>query len=60
MYFWLTTLPQGQMLDVWTEGDAGKKVLNVSWHSLSEVELTSFRRGDWEEELLNYGTKAAP
>jgi hypothetical protein len=37
-------------LDVWgTDG----KVLNVLWNNEGEIEIVSFKRGDWEEEILD-------
>jgi hypothetical protein len=39
-------LPYG--LDIW----APKKVLNIEWDDKGNVELVSFRRGDWENTLL--------
>lgn len=37
-------------LDIW----AGRKVLSVEWTEESEeIEILSFRRGDWEEVILS-------
>ena len=36
-------------LDVW--GKVGK-VLNVHWNEYGQIEIVSFKRGDWEEEIL--------
>jgi hypothetical protein len=36
-------------LDVW--GKVGK-VLNVHWNDYGQIEIVSFKRGDWEEEIL--------
>ncbi|MFK7732935.1 MAG: hypothetical protein AB8B48_15040 [Pseudomonadales bacterium] len=37
-------------LDIW----AGRKVLSLEWFEQSEeIEILSFRRGDWEEVVLS-------
>ena len=36
-------------LDVW--GKVGK-VLNVHWNEYGQIEIVSFKRGDWEDEIL--------
>ena len=41
-------LPWG--LDIWATG----KVMNILWHNDGRVELTSFRRGNWEKEVLGW------
>jgi hypothetical protein len=41
-------------LDVWS----GKKVLNIEWNE-SETRIVSFRRGQWESELLAAADKIA-
>jgi hypothetical protein len=45
---WYTALPYGFGVDIW---DAGSKVLNVQWNDAG-VSVISFRRGDWESEVL--------
>jgi hypothetical protein len=45
-------LPYG--LDFWS----GKKVLNTEWNE-SETRIVSFRRGQWESELLAAADKIA-
>ena len=42
-------LPYG--LDVW---DTKGKVLNIEWHNNNHVELVSFKRGEWEEQVLHH------
>ena len=38
-------------LDIWgTQG----KVLNIMWDHNNHVELVSFKRGEWEEEVLHH------
>jgi hypothetical protein len=37
-------------LDVW---GTDSKVLNVHWNNEVEIEIVSFKRGDWEQEILN-------
>jgi len=38
-------------LDIWgTQG----KVLNIMWDYKDRVELISFRRGEWEEQVLHH------
>ena len=47
-------------LDVW--GKVGK-VLNVHWNEYGQIEIVSFKRGDWEEEILGAAqsrTRRAP
>jgi hypothetical protein len=39
-------LPYG--LDIWS----GAKVLNVVWNGAGWVELVTFRRGEWESEVV--------
>ncbi len=36
---------------IWTYGQDGE-VLNVHWNEEGEIEIISFKRGDWEEEIL--------
>jgi len=36
-------------LDIW---GAQGKVLNVEWNDQGEILIVSFKRGDWEEEIL--------
>ena len=35
-------------LDIWH----GRKVLNIEWDSLDNFEIVSFKRGQWEDELI--------
>ena len=43
----------GTNLDMWDETRGGAKVLNISWASDGTIEVVSFRRGDWEQILLD-------
>lgn len=36
-------------LDIWS---GGKKVLNIEWTGDGEIEVVSFKRGDWERKLV--------
>jgi hypothetical protein len=42
--------PLGYLLDVW--GDGGK-MLNVHWDDDGNMEIVSFKHGNWEEEILH-------
>jgi hypothetical protein len=42
--------PLGHILDVY--GDGGK-MLNLHWDNDGNIEIVSFKRGDWEEEILD-------
>ena len=54
LYFWLTPFGPGiTNLDVWDENSGGAKVLNMCWSPDGIVEISSFRRGDWEDALLS-------
>jgi hypothetical protein len=46
-------LALGTNLDVWDETRRGAKVLNINWASDGAIEVVSFRRGDWEQILLD-------
>ena len=46
-------LALGTNLDVWDEPRRGAKVLNINWASDGAIEVVSFRRGDWEQILLD-------
>jgi hypothetical protein len=41
------------LLDVWDETRGGAKVLNINWASDGAIEVVSFRRGDWEQIILD-------
>lgn len=58
LYFWLTPFGPFTNLDVWDEATGGNKVLNMCWSSDNTLEITSFRRGDWEDVLLKHARKA--
>ena len=45
----------GYGLDIW----APKKVLNIEWEESGDVVLVSFRRGEWEFELIEAATRSA-
>jgi hypothetical protein len=36
-------------LDIWS---GGKKVLNIGWTGDGEINVVSFKRGDWERKLV--------
>ncbi|OIQ63030.1 hypothetical protein GALL_554350 [mine drainage metagenome] len=38
----------GSGLNIWS---GGKKVLNIVWDGDGEIEVVSFKRGDWERKL---------
>src|SRR6266436_4283940 len=40
-------------LDVWDEARGGGKILNMHWANNGAIEIVSFRRGDWEQVLLD-------
>ena len=46
-------LALGTNLDVRDETRGGAKVLNISWASDGAIEVVSFRRGDWEQIILD-------
>ena len=58
LYFWLTPFGPFMNLDVWDEATGGNKVLNMCWSPDNTMEVTSFRRGDWEEMLLKHARRA--
>lgn len=53
------TLPWG--LDIWPAEGTGVrgKVLNVSWDDHGKLLITSFRRGPWEDQILQWKTPNA-
>jgi hypothetical protein len=51
--FSIGSLGLGTNLDVWDETRGGAKVLNIHWDSNDAIEVVSFRRGDWEQVLLD-------
>ena len=51
--FWITPLSFGTNLDVWDETRRGAKVLNVNWSGDGAIQVVSFRRGEWEQVLLD-------
>jgi hypothetical protein len=46
-------LALGTNLEVWHETRGGANVLNISWASNGAIEVMSFRRGDWEQIILD-------
>jgi len=40
-------------LDIWDD-EYGGKVLNIEWKEEGDVELVSFRRGNWESKVLAF------
>ena len=51
--FSIGSLGLGTNLDVWDETRGGAKVLNMHWASDGAIEVVSFRRGNWEQVLLD-------
>ena len=51
--FSIGSLGLGTNLDVWDETRGGGKVLNINWASNGAIEVVSFRRGEWEQVLLD-------
>jgi hypothetical protein len=56
--FSISSLGLGMNLDVWDETRGGGKVLNMHWASDGAIEIVSFRRGDWEQVLLDRARRA--
>ena len=56
--FSISSLGLGTNLDVWDETRGGAKVLNMSWDDDGVIEVLSFRRGDWEQVLLDKAKRA--
>ena len=52
LYFWLTPFGPRTNLDVWDLNQGEAKVLNMSLGQDGTVEVLSFRRGDWEDVLI--------
>jgi len=55
--FSISSLGLGTNLDVWDETRGGAKVLNMHWASNGAIEVVSFRRGDWEQVLLDWAKR---
>ena len=51
--FSIGSLGLGTNLDVWDETRGGGKVFNINWASNGAIEVVSFRRGEWEQVLLD-------
>jgi hypothetical protein len=56
--FSISSLGLGTNLDVWDETRGGGKVLNLHWAGDDVVEIVSFRRGDWEQIILDRAKQA--
>jgi hypothetical protein len=56
--FSIGSLGLGTNLDVWDETRGGAKVLNMHWAGNGAIEVVSFRRGDWEQVLLDRAKRA--
>ena len=56
--FSIGSLGLGTNLDVWDETRGGAKVLNMHWDGNGAIEVVSFRRGDWEQVLLDRAKQA--
>jgi hypothetical protein len=46
---WYSVFPFGFGIDIW---DASRKVFNVQWNDTG-IDIISFRRGDWENRLID-------
>ena len=55
--FSIGALGLGTNLDVWDETRGGAKVLNMHWASNGAIEVVSFRRGYWEQVLLDWAKR---
>ena len=55
--FWISSVGLGTNLDVWDETRGGAKVLNMHWASNGAIEVVSFRRGYWEQVLLDWAKR---
>jgi hypothetical protein len=53
LHFWISGWPDGTNLSVWDKMLGGAKVLNISWSRQGAIQVTTFRRGDWEQVLLD-------
>ena len=52
--FWISSWPLVTQIDLWVKTpDSGQKVLNMSWSNDGTIQVVSFRRGDWEQTLLD-------
>ena len=56
--FSVWSLGLGTNLDVWDETRGGAKVLNIHWAENGAIEVVSFRRGDWEQVILDRAKRA--
>jgi hypothetical protein len=56
--FSIGSLGLGTNLDVWDETRGGAKVLNMNWDGNGAMAVVSFRRGDWEQILLDRAKRA--
>jgi hypothetical protein len=56
--FSIYSLGLGTNLDVWDETRGGAKVLNIHWAGNGAIEVVSFRRGDWEQVILDRAKRA--
>jgi hypothetical protein len=54
---WLTPGGVRRKLDVWHASAGSTKVLDLGW-SGDKLEIVSFRRGAWEQELLGLARRA--
>jgi hypothetical protein len=41
--------PLGYILDIWAKSG---KVLSLHWSSVGELEIVSFKRGNWEDAII--------
>jgi hypothetical protein len=56
--FSIGPLGLGTNLDVWDETRGGGKVLNMHWAGNGAIEVVSFRRGHWEQVVLDQANRA--
>jgi hypothetical protein len=53
LYFWISEGPHGTNLDVWDRTLGEAKVCNLHWTHQGRTHVVTFRRGDWEQVLLD-------
>jgi hypothetical protein len=54
LYFWISVWPLVTQCDVWTNmRDRSRKVLNMHWANDGTIGVVIFRRGDWEQVILD-------
>ena len=54
LYYWISPWPLITQFDVWMNtSDNPRKVLNMHWSPDGTIGVLSFRRGDWEQVILD-------